>query len=105
MEQPTRDFKTHIEIANELVAKDPDFYKNLSGTDGALSLAKYLDSFQSLTAPLQILAMQHASKIDREVLLALFGALPKDEAENIVRSVTSRHRHHKTVVEENGAHA
>lgn len=104
MDESTTGFKTHIQIANDLIAKDPSFYKSLSGEDGALSFAKYLDSFQELTGPLEKLAMEHASKIDREVLLALFEALPKDQAQNIVRSIMSRHRHHKVATDENGSH-
>lgn len=89
--------KTYTEVAiewfaklsadNENLKEDSDYYQ------GIREFALYLDSFQTLDSKLQLLAMQKAREIDREVMFAMCEKLGKEETENIIKEVYKKHRH------------
>lgn len=99
-EQETK-FTTYLEVADKLIKENPDFYTK-DQLEGLMSFAKYLDSFKSIGNELQLLALQQARKIDRELILACCDEFGRDKVAALAKIVTARHRHHKVWIEDEG---
>ena len=94
--------KTFKEVAEEWLETSkvsPELMKDgdqkIVVSEIVLSFAKHLDSFQTLDAKLELLAMRKSREIDGEVLLAFAKELPKEKVEEIIRGVYEKHRHTK----------
>lgn len=85
-------FTTYLEAAQKLIEENPDFW-NEGEQKGVLAFAKYLDSFQTLGAQLEMLAMQQARKIDKELLSEFIDVIGLEKAKEIALKVSNRHRH------------
>lgn len=89
--------KTYKEVANEFL---PVFLIEI-GTDGEReksaveSFAKHLDSFQTLTTEMELLALQKSREIDAEVLKAFFDEIGTERSREIIKKVFARHQHTK----------
>lgn len=88
--------KTYCEVAQEWQIANGAYASNEYQIDAVIKFAKYLDSFQTLSDKLQILAIQKAREIDREVLLACVDKFGLEEMQVVIQEVYNRHKHTKT---------
>lgn len=88
-------FTTYLSIAQALIDENPKYYKK-ADQEAILSFAKYLDSGRELGGEMQMLALQHARKIDGEVLKECIEEFGREAMEVVVRRVYARHRHTTT---------
>lgn len=90
---------TFLMAAEKFIEENPTIFiaGDFDGAqkDAIKAFAKYLDGFAVLDDKMQILAYQKAREIDGEVLFALAELLPKDQVEDIIRNVYSKHKHTK----------